>query len=335
MKAKILTIIISFIFLFTFFSNTLYAVTNEIVTNDENVINTEESEENSQKTDEVSDSIDKIEEIADIKDGEKNSEDNLEDNNIEISNLKNESVEEKSKNENNNFVESEITNSYYGNVLIESPTHNQILTRPDEDIIEVSGWALSNDRNDKLKILVDEIEMESEIIRIERKDILVSHYGKIDNNLNPGFCGKINISNFEEGKHILKVVQMSENDEFINSFEIPIEIKNKKFDGKLFIESPNYNQILTRPDEEIFEIRGWAVSNDKNAKIKISVDNIEMENNIIRKERKDVDEVISHKYGGTENTPEAGFCGKINLSNFEARKTYYKSRGIFKIWRFD
>ena len=30
-------------------------------------------------------------------------------------------------------------------------------------------------------------------------------------------------------------------------------------------------------------------------------------------ENLDVDEVISHKYGGTENTPEAGFCGKINF----------------------
>ena len=100
---------------------------------------------------------------------------------------------------------------------------------------------------------------------------------------------------------------------------------NKKYDGKVFIESPNYNQILTRPDEEIFEVNGWAVSNDKNAKLNFFVDDIEMDSEIIRKERKDVDEIVSPGFGGIENTPEAGFYGKINLSNFEARRTYIKS----------
>lgn len=63
MKAKILTIMISFIFLFTFFSNTLYAVTNEIETNDEIFIDSEENlledEDNFQNIEEVYSNIDK------------------------------------------------------------------------------------------------------------------------------------------------------------------------------------------------------------------------------------------------------------------------------------
>lgn len=253
-------------------------------------------------------------------------EQNLEDNETkseleesDILNFQNEFVEENYNKLNEQLiVNSQAITSYSGKVYVDFPTSFQNFTRPKYENIEIRGWAVSNDSNATLKILIDNREVESTITRTERQDvdnIISPEYGGKENTPNAGFIGNINFDNMSQGIHNLKVQEFSRYGELIASYEMTINILNQKFEGRAYIDVPLTNQIITRPDEDNFEVQGWSVSNDINSILKILVDDKEMESTITRVERSDVDSSISLQYGGLGNTPYSGFIGLVNLSN--------------------
>ena len=59
-------------------------------------------------------------------------------------------------------------------------------------------------------------------------------------------------------------------------------------------DNPGNQSVFVRPDDTKFEVKGWAVSNDENAVLRILLDGNVVAENIARTdERKDIDTAIS------------------------------------------
>lgn len=220
---------------------------------------------------------------------------------------------------------------YEGKLYIENPTYQQNFTRPDDTKITIKGWAVSNDVNARLRLVVDGLILPNTMSRINREDvnILVSpEYGGIETTPKAGFSSSIDIENLTAGNHKIEVQEISDYGEIITSQEILINIANKKYQGKMYIENPTYNQNFTRPDDTKLTLRGWAVSEDSNADLKVFIDGNAVSANLSRTGRGDVDSLVSPPFGGTVTTPKAGFTGNIDISNLEAGKHTLKVEEI-------
>ena len=96
----------------------------------------------------------------------------------------------------------------------------------------------------------------------------------------------------------------------------------------MYIEKPLANQNYIKPDETKLTLVGWAVANDTNAKLQILIDGNVVNSNITRVSRADVDKAVSGSYGGTQETPKAGFQSTIDITNYSTGKHTIKLREL-------
>ena len=304
MKAKIFTMIMSFIFLLTIYSNTIYAITNEIVKSNEIIEDTEDNSiiENTNVENTMTNSIDTEEKQEPIIG--------------EIMELPSDTKE-------NSIIlhNEEIRETYQGSVCIDRPTHNQTIIRPDETKLSIGGWAVSNDEKATVRVLLDGTVVGNNLARIQRADVdrIVSpSYGGTAKTPKAGYNTTIDISNQSAGSHRLRVEEISRYGEVIDASETTIQITNRKYQGSVCIDRPMHNQTITRPDETKLSIGGWAVSNDEKATVRVLLDGTVVGNNLARIQRADVDRIVSPSYGGTAKTPKAGYNTTIDISNQSA-----------------
>lgn len=206
-------------------------------------------------------------------------------------------------------IEMKIENQkYQGRMYIDFPNRQDIFVKPDDDKIEISGWAVSNDAQATVRVLLDRRVL-GNCNRSKRDDIdrLISpEYGGAILSPNAGFCYILDTHSVVSGNHIITVQELSRYGELITEREVQIQIQNQKYQGRMYIDFPNTQNIFVKPDNDKIEVSGWAVSNDEQAMIEISVDGNKM-GNANRTLRQDVDILIAPEYGGTEKTPKAGF----------------------------
>ena len=198
---------------------------------------------------------------------------------------------------------------YDTKIEIDSPLNNSISKMS----IDIQGWIMSEDKNIKLSIYIDNKEIESnKIIRYERDDVLqaINGYGGRNTNPTPGYKTSIDSSNMTNGNHTLKVrITSSESEEiykeYVNSFTI------KKYDGKMYLDEPigsNFSSDIS--------IRGWEISEYKDSIVKFFIDNKVVNTTIQRNSREDVWNYYENQYGGrnTNSTPE--YQGTILITNY-------------------
>lgn len=220
---------------------------------------------------------------------------------------------------------------YIGNMYIDVPALNQTYIKPDNTKITASGWAVSDDSKATLQVFVDGKNISTTIQRTVREDIdkLISPlFGGVGVNPKAGFQTTIDISNYSAGNHSLRIKQISRNNDLLCEAEVNFIVENKKYIGRVFIDNPQANTAYTRPDESKVLLQGWAVANDTNAKFQIFVDGNIVNTNIERFLREDVDKLISTQYGGTKETPKAGFQAGIDISNYSAGKHNIKIKEL-------
>ena len=102
--------------------------------------------------------------------------------------------------------------NYRGALCIDTTTNNQIITRPDVNLITISGWAVSDDTNASVRILLDGNIVINNATRNQRADVdrIVSpEYGGASLTPKAGFSGTIDISNQNAGMHRIKVEEIS------------------------------------------------------------------------------------------------------------------------------
>ena len=190
---------------------------------------------------------------------------------------------------------------------IEDPTNNlQVSTT-----MRVKGWLMSTGTNSSIKIYVDNKPINNiQIKRQVRPDVInaIKGYGTIKENPTPGFDATLDTSKLTDGKHILKIVALINNEETktidTRSFTV------KKYKTSTYIDEPAQNSI--RGDK--LTISGWAMSQLANKKVIVKIDDKEV-GNVTYKTREDVIQKISG-YGTIKENPTPGFSTTVDISSF-------------------
>ena len=93
---------------------------------------------------------------------------------------------------------------YIGKIEIESPVTESLSA---SNNIDVHGWTMSTNLNDNIKIYVDDKLIDSKIYKSGREDVIaaIKDYGDASINPTPGFSTEINLSDFVQGYHTLKI----------------------------------------------------------------------------------------------------------------------------------
>ena len=220
MKTKILVIIISFIFLFTY--NIQSFATTEIV--DKEIENKAKNEETDELIEEY---ITDNKEVVEFK---------------EETYVANEQTEKDLMNKNSEITEeNKIINlynnigiaNYSGMINIDAPGNNQTFnTRKNGITINICGWAVANTPNAKLQCFVDDVFINSNIERVIRNDVnelIAPNFGGVSINSKSGFNCNVNLSLIKTGTHIFKIKQFSEDNKLISESQISLKIENQPY----------------------------------------------------------------------------------------------------------
>ena len=181
--------------------------------------------------------------------------------------------------------------------------------------LKVKGWVMTEDKQSKIKIFIDDDEKNATYYRVERDDVIksIKGYGGVEKNPVPGFeSSKIDVSDYRDGNHVLKVLVISRDGKIIGETRKNFYIK--KYDGKVSIDGP----IINRENAKLqMNLHGWIMSEDELSKIKVYIDGTEKNNIIVeREEREDVLNAIQN-YGGREKNPTPGYRTTIDTSGYK------------------
>ena len=177
--------------------------------------------------------------------------------------------------------------------------------------MKIEGWVMSNDKYADIKVYVDGIEQQiKNYAREKRTDVIkaIKGYGTEKENPLPGFKADIDLSNFLEGEHILKIDVLTGKGKIITTLEKKIYLD--KYKTKIYIDSPVRDQVV----KTTLQLEGWIMSSGENSNIKVYIDDKEIKNiEIKRREREDVINAIKG-YGTEKENPLPGFVAEINTS---------------------
>ncbi len=179
--------------------------------------------------------------------------------------------------------------------------------------IPIYGWIMTSDTTSKMKIYIDGKDTKVDLSkRTKRPDVLagISGYGGEKLNPNPGFEGVLDISSYSEGKHTI-VYSLEQAD----GTKIYQETYQVTFDNQLRatldIDEPNWKGVPNGDGK----IKGWVMTNAKNIRIRVFIDQYERWDNQYREARPDVLAAITG-YGSKENNPLPGFVIDMKYSDF-------------------
>ena len=195
-------------------------------------------------------------------------------------------------------------------INLESPKSSQ------KRNIKIGGWFLSLNTNNYLKVFIDDQEIECEIKRIKRQDVIsvVKGYGDEEINPTPGFNTTVDLKDYKDGKHTVtvKVFEKRKN-QIIGESSTQIDLK--KYEGILNIETPQINTEVNRN----MKIGGWALSTDKDDSVRVLIDDEIKQTSVSRSTRKDVTNVVTG-YGDEEINPTPGFNTTVDLTSYKDGK---------------
>ena len=197
---------------------------------------------------------------------------------------------------------------YDTKAYIDSPTETY-----NKKNIDYSGWVMSEDKDAKVEIYIDNNYIEDAQNRYARSDVLkaISGYGGEKTNKTPGYKGNLDYSKFNEGNHSFKIiVRASKTNEVLVTETTSFILK--KYDTKMYIDSPRVDQV----QKTTVDIRGWVMSEDSNGSIEIYLNNQKLDISVVREEREDVLTAISG-YGGRNTNINPGFKATLDSSNLK------------------
>ena len=156
---------------------------------------------------------------------------------------------------------------------------------------------MSDYTNADVKIYIDDIEQKAIIRRHKRDDVLnaIKGYGDKTTNTLPGYVSSLDITKLKTGDHILKIEAQTRDGKVLKSQSTKFI---KEYDTTLWLDSI----VNNREQDNTLNISGWVMSEDKNATIKVSIQNTNItETNFSRFERNDVLQAITSCGGRNTN----------------------------------
>ena len=206
-------------------------------------------------------------------------------------------------------IDKQITiKKYNTNLHIDYPN-----TEAQKDKFYLEGWVMSEDPETTVKVYIDGKEVEQQIKRTIRQDVInaIKGYGTQSENPFPGIEAIIDVSYLSDGPHtvVVRAQSSSTNEVYM---ECTRNIHVKKYENQICWDYPKSNQSS---NYDLY-IEGWVMSEDKDETVQILVDNQDVTENIERTERQDVLNAVSG-YGGKDKNVAPGFMGNINLENYK------------------
>ncbi len=164
--------------------------------------------------------------------------------------------------------------------------------------VSLSGWAMSNDKNARVEVVVDGKILSTSLPRSPRADILanIKGYGDASTTPNPGFMYDFSNRSFTSGYHNVEVRVVSGMTILAAVYK---QVKVEPYKAKLNVDN------LSVTDHAI-AVNGWAMSTDGSNRVEIVVDNKILTTAASRYTRADVlSKIIG--YGSAETNGKAGF----------------------------
>lgn len=205
---------------------------------------------------------------------------------------------------------------YIAKTYLEQPRNKEVLNVQST----IKAWAIQNDTNTTTKIYIDDQEQTMQNVKkFSRVDVLKSfpQYGGVDLNPTPGMEFTLNLENIEDGNHTLTIKTYAKQGNVLA--EHKREIMVQKYETNAYIDSPKYNMTGTK-----IPFSGWMLSADKDATIKVYVDEQEQKDLVIQRlQRADVLKSV-HGFGGIKSNPTPGFSGVLDVSQLRDGKHQIK-----------
>ena len=178
------------------------------------------------------------------------------------------------------------------------PINKQTTKNP----LHIQGWVMSEDSKNKVEIIFNKTTYQAQ--RQKRNDVInaIQGYGGSTSNATPGYSLDIDISNIKDGDYTVTTRVVSTSGDTLKSEDRTVKIH--KYDSIIQLDTPSVNQKV----KSNIDIQGWALSEDKNAKVEIKIGKETYQTS--RQERQDVLNAIQG-YGGKETNPTPGFKATI------------------------
>ena len=156
--------------------------------------------------------------------------------NIDVSNIKDGNINISMNVINNKTNEVIFTNQnkfklkkYNGIICIDYPIKSNFSSTSN---LTVEGWALAESRTSKVKVLIDNIEYETQ--RIDREDVLNAYpnsNNENSDNSKPGFITNTSLTGFSEGIHFIRVILYNDMDDVIEEKNLNIFVYSNTYFG--------------------------------------------------------------------------------------------------------
>ena len=178
--------------------------------------------------------------------------------------------------------------------------------------LNVSGWILSQNTNLSLKLYIDDKSITDDFDRVIREDVLKSVTGYGDKILNPtpGFVKKIDLENYTDGKHNLKIYIMNK-DKVIDTISKTFMLK--KYNQDAYLDSPVVNQKIIGTN---LKINGWYLNDHVKVDVQYYIDDKKIDVATKWMEREDVIKTFKGQYQASKNSTP-GFEGNFDLSSYK------------------
>ncbi len=193
---------------------------------------------------------------------------------------------------------------------LESPSPNSTVTTPN---LTVKGWVMSQNANAKIQIKIDGKEVKVASNRVARTDVLnaISGYGGKTSNPKPGYQETINLDGYQDGKHSIQLnVLNPTTNEVLETTTRNFTLR--KYDTTMNLETPTASQTV----KDSMTVKGWVMSENRNAQIQITIDNTVVKTVQNRVARGDVISGVKG-YGGQSTNPKPGYQETIDLSSYK------------------
>lgn len=203
---------------------------------------------------------------------------------------------------------------YIGKMCVETGT-NVGCSVPQTTKMNLSGWAVSNDTEAYIVANIDGNDCRYQVARQARGDVdgsISPAYGGTAKTPRAGFSMEIDIANLSDGKHTVRVSQVSRFGQILGTVQITLNITTPLYAANMNLESPIHNK---RYRSSSLEVSGWVMSEATDDYIHIYI-NGTYQGTATRIARPDVIGVFNGTYGGATYNPTPGFKAYIDTSKF-------------------
>ena len=179
--------------------------------------------------------------------------------------------------------------------------------------IHIEGWKLSTEKGNKLKVYIDEKEIDESNIKYSYKYDLISivpGYGTYVENPMPNFDIDITLDGISDGNHSIIIELITEDEKkVLEKREGTIKTTNSFF--QMHIETIFDRTTITN---EVHSLSGWMMSDKKDTNIRIMIDGNYIDNQVTRTQRTDVNQYFNYAFQNENPTP--GFSTQIDFSKY-------------------